>query len=81
MARICRREDVMFVRWLHSKYGNFTKGKIYKAKSYSRLVKDAGEGVHTGFRIMDDEGDLFNLHKEDIGRNIMIIGSELDDCH
>jgi hypothetical protein len=49
---------------ISNKYGNFTKGKLYKVivEARNRLCEA------TNYRITDDDGDWYSIGKNDIGK-------------
>lgn len=50
--------DTLQIQWLHDKYGNFIKDKIYEAHARSHYIKN---GPYTDFVITDEDGDLYRL--------------------
>lgn len=50
---------------VNSKYGNFTKGKIYKAKAWSMNMRNK----FTHFRIDDDDHDLYTIREKHLIEN------------
>lgn len=56
------------VRCISKKCGNFEYNKIYTAKA-----KMKGKGYYTEYYIIDNDGDYFTLHEEDIGKLFFLI--------
>lgn len=58
--------------WLHSKYSNLKKGKIYVASA--KFFSGKGENrVYTGYRITDEDGDYYTLDKKRLGRDFDVV--------
>ena len=57
------------IRWLHSKYGNFIKDKIYVAEAHAGMGKD----TYVAFRIKDEDGDLYEIKPNRLDKDFIII--------
>lgn len=53
---------------ISSKYGNFTKGKIYRGEAHSRVVGMKSGRMYSNYRIIDDDGDGYGIDQSDMGK-------------
>ena len=70
MNSIKGNTEVIKVQWLHDKYGNFIKGKVYEAVAYARMLN----GRYTDYKITDEDGDTFTLSDRMVGKDFIILG-------
>lgn len=60
----------LYFECITDKWGNFTKGKIYKAEARGALAKKVDDKtMWTDFKIIDDEGDGYTITWHEISRN------------
>ena len=66
------KRETFSIKWLHSKYGNFKKDKIYV--SNAQFITGKGDNrLYTGFRIKDEDGDFYTLNADRIGKDFIIL--------
>lgn len=53
---------------ISSKYGNFTKGRVYRGEAHSRVVGMKSGRRYSNYRIIDDYGDGYGIDQNDIGK-------------
>lgn len=51
---------------ISSKYGNFTKGKIYRGEAHSHVIGMKSGRRYSNYRIIDDDSD--GIDQNDIGK-------------
>ena len=65
---IVKGTPVIKVRCISSKYNNFEYNKIYEAEA--RYIQDT---LYSDFMVIDEDGDYYTLHEQDLGRLFLII--------
>lgn len=61
--------NVLYFECITDRWGNFTKGKIYKAEARAALAKKInGRNLWTEFKIYDDDGDSYTVTRHEINK-------------